>query len=158
MAFPVMYGYKSWTIKKAEHWKIDAYNVVLEKTLVISLDCKEIQPVSPKENQSWIVSRRNNAEVEVPILWPPDAKSWLIKKDLDAGKDLKAGGEGDDRRWDCWMASLTIDRSLCKLVELVMDREAWHVSGPEVQRVRHDWATALTALKNDCFFGILCIV
>ena len=103
----VMYRYKNWTIKKAEHWKIDAYIVVLEKTLVSPLDCKETQPVNPKENSSWIVSRRNDAEAEVPILWPPDEKSWLIKKDLDAGKYLKAGGEGDNRRLECWMASLT---------------------------------------------------
>ena len=76
-------------------------------TLENPLDCKEIQPVTPKENQSWIFIGRTDVEAGTPILWPPDAKSWLIWKDLDAGKDWKAGREGDDRGWDGWMASLT---------------------------------------------------
>ena len=63
--------------------------VVLEKTLESPLNCKEIRPVHPKGNQSWIFIRRTNAESEVPILWPPDAKSWLIRKDPDAGKDWR---------------------------------------------------------------------
>ena len=61
--------------------------VVLEKTLESPLDCKEIQPVHPKENQSWVFIGRNDAEAETPILCPPDVKSWLIWKDPDAGKD-----------------------------------------------------------------------
>ena len=89
MIFPVvMYGYESWTIKKAEHWRIDAFElVVLEKTLESPLDCKEIQPVHPKADQSWVFTGRTDAEAETPILWPPDAESWLIGKDPDAGKD-----------------------------------------------------------------------
>ena len=67
-----------------------------------SLDCKEIQPVHPKGDQSWVFIGRTDAEA--PILWPPDAKNWLTGKDPDAGR-LKA--EGDDRRWDGWMESLT---------------------------------------------------
>ena len=82
----VMYGCESWTVKKAEHRKIDA-SVLLEKTLESPLDCKEIQPVHPKGNQSWIFFRRTDAEAETPILWPPDAKNWLIWKDPDAGED-----------------------------------------------------------------------
>ena len=62
-------------------------NVVLEKTLESPLDCKEIQPVHPKEDQSWVFIGRTDIEAEIPILWPPDAKSWLIWKDPDAGKD-----------------------------------------------------------------------
>ena len=62
-------------------------NVVLEKTLESPLDCKEIQPVHPKENQFWIFIGRTDVEAETPILWPPDAKSWFIGKDPDAGKD-----------------------------------------------------------------------
>ena len=62
---------------------------VLEKTLQSPLDCKEIQPVDPKGNQSWIFIRRTAAEAETPILWPPDAKNWLTRKDCDAGKDWR---------------------------------------------------------------------
>ena len=89
MVFPVvMYGCESWTLKKAEHWRIDAFKLWCQKRLLkVPLDCKEIQPVHPKGNQPWRFSGRTDAEAEVPILWPPDAKSWLIGKDLDAGKD-----------------------------------------------------------------------
>ena len=62
---------------------------MLEKTLESPLDCKEIKPVSPKEKQSWIFIRRTDAEAETTILWPPDAKNWLIVKDPDAGKDWR---------------------------------------------------------------------
>ena len=78
MVFPVvMYGCESWTIKKAEHRKTDAFEL-LEKTLERPLDCKEIQPVHPKGNQSWIFLGRTDAEVETPTLWPPDGKSCFI--------------------------------------------------------------------------------
>ena len=88
MVFPiVMYGCESWTIKKAEHQKIDAFELWLEKTLESPLDCKEIQPVHPKGDQSWVFIGRTDVEAEAPILWPPDAKSLLIRKDPDAGKD-----------------------------------------------------------------------
>ena len=74
---------------------------MLEKTLESPLDCKEIQPVNPKGNQPWIIIGRIDAEA--PILWPPDAKSWLIRKDPDAGKDW-----GQEEKWMTgWMASLT---------------------------------------------------
>ena len=62
---------------------------MLEKTLESPLDCKEIQPVHPKENQSWIFTGRTDAKAEAPIFWPPDAKNWLIEKDPDAGKDWR---------------------------------------------------------------------
>ena len=77
MVFPVvMYRCESWTIKKAEHRRIDAFElVVLEKTLESPSDCKEIQPVHPKGDQSWVFIGRNDAKAETPILWPPDAKS-----------------------------------------------------------------------------------
>ena len=80
--------WESWTIKKAESRRIDAFwTVVLEKTLESPLDCKEIQPVHPKGNQSWIFIGGTDAEAETPILRPPEAKNWLFWKDLDAGKD-----------------------------------------------------------------------
>ena len=91
VVFPVvMYGCESWTIKKAEHF----WTVVLEKTLESPLDCKEIQPVYPKGNQSWIFIGKTDAEAETPILWPPDAKNWLMGKDPDAGKDLRQEEKG----------------------------------------------------------------
>ena len=86
-----MYGCDSWTTKKAENWRTDAFElcVVVEKTLESPLDCKEIQPVHPKENQSWIFIGKTDAEAEAPVLWPPDAKKWLIWKDPDAGKGYR---------------------------------------------------------------------
>ena len=76
MVFPVvMYGCESWTIKKAGHQKIDAFELWLEKTLESSLECKEIQPVHPKGDQCWVFIGRTDAEAETRILWPPDAKS-----------------------------------------------------------------------------------
>ena len=92
---------ESWALKNWCFW-----TVVLEKTLESALDCKEIQPVHPKGDQSWVFIGRTDAEAETPILWPPDGKSWLIGKDPDAGKDWRRE-EGDDRGWDGWMASLT---------------------------------------------------
>ena len=76
MVFPlVMYGCESWTVKKAERQRIDAFELLLEKPLESPLDCKEIQPVHPKGDQSWVFIGRTDVEVETPILWPPDAKS-----------------------------------------------------------------------------------
>ena len=85
----VMYGCEIWTIKKAELKNWCFWTVVLEKTLESALDCKETQPVHPKGNQSWVFTGRTDAEAEAPILWPADAKSWLVRKDLDAGKDWR---------------------------------------------------------------------
>ena len=80
------------------------WTVVLEKTLESSLDYKEIQPIHPKEDESWIFLGRTDAEGEAPILWPPDAKKWLTRKDPDAGKDWRQEEKGtteDDERL-CW--------------------------------------------------------
>ena len=89
VVFPVvMNGCESWTIKeKWEQKNWCFWTGVLEKTLESPLDCKEIQPVHPKGDQSWVFIERTHAEAETPILWPPDAKNWLIGKDPDAGKD-----------------------------------------------------------------------
>ena len=95
MVFPVvMYGCENWTIKKAECQRIDAFKLVLEKTLESPLDCKEIQPVHPKGNQSWVFIGRTDAEAENLILWPPDVKSWLTGKDPDAGRDWRQEEKG----------------------------------------------------------------
>ena len=76
MVFPViMYGYESWTITKAEHQRMMLLTVVLEKTLESPLNCKDIQPVHPKGDQSWVFIGRTDVEAESPILWTPDVKS-----------------------------------------------------------------------------------
>ena len=77
MVFPVVvYGCKSWTIKKAEHVRIDVFELwCWRKLLTVSLDCKEIQPVHPKGDQSWVIIGRIDVDGETPIFWPPDAKS-----------------------------------------------------------------------------------
>ena len=81
---------------------------MLEKTLKSPLDCKEIQPVHPKGDQSWIFTGRTHAEAEAPILWPPDVKNWLIwKYPTYCWERFKAREEGDDKGWDGWMASPT---------------------------------------------------
>ena len=96
MVFPVvMYGCESWTIKKAEHRRIDAFERCCWRSLLrVPLDCKEIQPVHPKGNQFWVFIGRTNAEAETPVLWPPDVKNWLIRKDPDAGKDWRQEEKG----------------------------------------------------------------
>ena len=81
-------------IKKAEHKTIDAFELVLEESLESPLDGKEIKPVNLKGNQSWIFTGRTDAEAENPMLWPPDAKSQLIEKDPDAGKDWRQEEKG----------------------------------------------------------------
>jgi len=134
-------GHKEcWVPKNCWFW-----TVVLEKTLESSLDHMEIKPVNSKGDQFWIFIGSDDAEVEAPILWPPDAKNWLItQKRPWCCKRLKAGGVGDDRGWDCWMASPT--------------RWAWVWASPGSwwwtrkpgvlqsmgsQRVGHNWATEL---------------
>ena len=102
------------------------------------LDSKEIKPVDPKGNQSWIVTRRTDAEA--PILWPPDVKNQLIGKDPDAGKDW-----GQEEKV---VTEDEMDMSSSKLWELVMDREAWHAAVNGATKSRHDWATELNWMSN----------
>ena len=102
-----MYGCESWTLKKAERWRTDCFKyVLLDKTLESPLDSKEIKPVNPKGNQCWMFIGRTGAEAEAPILWPAKLKNWHIGKDW-CWERLRAGGEGDDKGGDGWMASLT---------------------------------------------------
>ena len=99
-----------WELDQKESWVLKNWcfwTVVLEKTLESPLNCKEIQPVHPKGNQSWIFIGRTDAEAETPILWPPESKNWLIWKDPDAGKDWKQEEKGltEDKMvaWHHWL-------------------------------------------------------
>ena len=98
-----------WELDYKESWALKnwcLWIVVLEKTLESPLDCKEIQPVYPKGDQSWIFIGKTDVEAETPIVWPPDVKSWLIWKDPMLGK-IEGRRRGDDGGWDGWMASPT---------------------------------------------------
>ena len=125
---------ESWVPKNWCFW-----TVVLEKTLESPLDSKEIQPVHTRGNQSWIFIGRTDAKAETPILWPPDAKNWLIWKDPDVGEDWRREEKGKMR---CWMASPT------QWTWVWVNSESWWWTGrPGVlqsmgsQRVRHNCVT-----------------
>ena len=137
VVFPVvMYGCESWTIKKAEHRRC-FWTVVLEKTLESPLNCKKIQPVHPKGDQSWVFIGRTDVEAEIPILWPPDAKrSWFIWKEPDAGKDWGQEEKGaTEDEMVGWHHRLN-GHGFGGTPELVMDREAWRAV---VHRVAKSW-------------------
>ena len=138
MVFPgVMYGCESWTVKKAEHWRIDAFELWCWRRL---LDCKEIKLVDPKGNQAWMYFGRTDAEAETPILWPPDVKSQVIRKDPDAGKDWRQEEKGTTEDeivgWHHWLNGRETKQTLG-------DGEAWRAAVYGAAKCRHhlEWKT-----------------
>ena len=133
-----------WELEYKESWAWCFWTVLLEKTLESPLDCKEIQPVHSKGNQSWIFIGRTDAEAEIPILRPPDAKNWLFGKVLLLGKI--EGRRRRGRQKMRWFDGITIlmDMNLSKSQDMVEDREAWHAVVHGSQRVGLNWATELT--------------
>ena len=145
------YGFSSghvwmWDLDCEESWAPKNWcfwTVVLEKTLESPLDCKEIQPVHPKGDQSWVIIGRTDAKPESPILWPPHVRSWLVGKDPDAGRDW-GQEKGTIEEWDGWMASLT------QWTWVWVNSGSWWWTGRSgvlwftgSQRVGPDWVTEL---------------
>ena len=145
MVFPVVVLWM-WELDYKESWVLKNWcfwAVLSEKTVESPLDCKKIQPVNPKGNQSWIFTWRSDIEAETPIFWPPDGKNWLIGKDPDAGKDWRQEEKGRTEDeivgWHHRMNGYDFEQAQ----KLVMDREAWCALVPGLQRVRHNWVTEL---------------
>ena len=146
MVFPVvMYGCESWTIKKAEHWRIDAFELWCWRRLLRvpwtgSISKQSIlKGISPQYSLEGLLLK-----LKLPILWPPDGKKWLIGKDPDAGKDWRQEENGDDRGWDGWIVSQT------RWTWVWLSSASWWWTGkPSVlpsmgsQRLGHNWAAEL---------------
>ena len=149
-----MYGCESWTIKKVDHRRIDTFKRWCWRRLLRvsqeSLDCKEIEPVHPKGDQSWVYIGRTDVEAETPILWPSEAKSWLIWKDPDVGKDWKQEEKGTtEDEVVGWYHRLNGHEFGCP--PGVGDGQGGLACcGPGGHRVGHNWASELnwTELKE----------
>ena len=145
---------ESWTIKKVELWRIDALALwCWRKLLRVILDSKEIKPVNSKGNQSWIFIGRADTEAEAPILWPPDIKTWPLKKTLMLGKIEGRGKRGQQRMR--WLDGITdsMDTSLCELQESVMGGLAccspWGLKKSDMTE-RLNWTEVKITADGDC--------
>ena len=140
----VMYGCESWTVKKAECQKLMRLNCGVGEDSWQSLDCKEMQPVHPKGDQTWVFIGTTDAKAETPILWPPHAKSWVIGKDPDAARDW---GQEEKGTTEDEMAGWHHRLDGCEF--RVNSGSWWWTGRPGLlrfmgsQRVRHDWVTEL---------------
>ena len=139
---------RMWELNHKRGWELNGcfWTVVPDKTLQSPLDSKEIKPANLKGNQPWIFIGMTDAEAEAPILWPPDAKSWLIGRDLDAGKDWRQEEKGTTEDEMVGWLTNTMDMSLSELWELVMDREVWRTVVHGVAKSR-TWLSDWTELN-----------
>ena len=150
LIFPVVvYGCESWTIKKVEYWRIDAFELWCWRILLrVPRTARRSNRVHPKGNQSWIFIGRTDAKAETPILWPPDAKNWLIGKDREAGKDWRQEEKGmteDEIGWH----HLLNEHKFEQAPGIGDEQGSLACCSPWGRRVRHNWVTKMTDWLTD---------
>ena len=157
MVFPVvMYGCESWTVKKGECQRIDAFELWCWRRLLrVPWTTRRFKPINPKGNQPWIFIGRTDAEAEAPILWPRDAKSRLTGKDPDAVKDWRQRRRGKQKMR--WLDSITdtMNKNLSKLWKTVKDREAWCAAGHVLAKSQTQLSNWTTITQSRSVYGLL---